>query len=55
MPCPSSFGPACEQKVILGYFLMLTFLNSPRGFSLGLPREQKPHLWVQWERHEMLL
>lgn len=43
MPCPSSFGPACEQKVILRCFLMLTYLNSPRGFSLELPREQKPH------------
>lgn len=39
MPCPSSFHPACEQKVILGYFFMLTVLNSPKGLSLELPQE----------------
>lgn len=38
MPCPSSFGPACEQKVILGYFLMLAFEQS-KGFLLELSRE----------------
>lgn len=31
--------------------MMLIFLNSLRGFSLEPLGEQKPRLWVGWERH----